>query len=483
MTAWEAEIRAAREQLLEEFHRDPRFEVKTSTTICGEVDVDDRLVPVDVVIPDAFPYAPPTVRAIDGTGGLSWHANPDGTLCLWATEESSDLPWLHADQVIERVRAWFRSERAGWIDDTPDLDLERYWEPSSGFVVYPDLDALLGQSARAERSRGVWHVKAGPAPKQSRQAAAFTVDVGELARPIHTYDELCALVDDAVTTRLTRNIQVGRVALLLVRYRRAQQPAVLALTVVNRTPVELHAVASAHEGDATLQMRAGSDRDLLRTRRVAITGVGAVGSTTADLLARAGVGHLTLIDPDIVRPGNCIRHLARLSDVGRGKVDSVRDDLITNGSLDCTVEPRHERLATPAEAAELLTTHDLVVDATANGVATRLLFDASAALHRPVVSVCLVRDGQVARVDRMPLPAGEDHAPVIPDFADPGPALHESGCGDPVSSTPMWAVAAAASRAAGMAIDVLSDRNQYPPSIVDVLVADSDACPTVGTRP
>ena len=41
----------------------------------------------------------------------------------------------------------------------------------------------------------------------------------------------------------------------------------------------------------------------------------------------------------------------------------------------------------------------MVIDATANGVATRLLLDAGEALKRPVVSVCLVRNGQVARVE------------------------------------------------------------------------------------
>lgn len=482
MTDWSAEIEVVRERLLEEFNRDPRFEVKSSTTIYGDVDVDERLVPVDVVVPEAFPYAAPTVRPIDGTGGLSWHASADGTLCLWATEDSSDLPWLHADQIVQRARAWFKSDADGWPNDTPDLDLERYWTPTAGFVVYPNLDGLVGFLARAERSRGVWRVKPGRAPERGRQVSAFAVDLGELTYPVHNYDEICELLDNDISTRLSRLVERGKVALLLVRYWRAAQSAVLALTVVKRRPVELHAVASAHDGDAALHLRAGEDREALQSRRVAIAGVGAVGSVTADLLGRAGVGHLTLLDPDIVRPGNSIRHIAGLSHVGQPKVNAVRDELQRDRSLGCVVDPRHEPVSSPAEAADLLRTHDLVVDATANGVATRLLLDAGAALARPVISVCLVRNGQVARVDRVPLSAGENHAPAVPDLVDPGPALHESGCGDPVSPTPMWAATAAASRTAGMAVDLLTGRHQYPPSIIDVLVAGTDECPTIGTR-
>ena len=41
--------------------------------------------------------------------------------------------------------------------------------------------------------------------------------------------------------------------------------------------------------------------------RVAIVGCGALGSTQAGLLARAGVGHLTLIDRDYVEISNLQR--------------------------------------------------------------------------------------------------------------------------------------------------------------------------------
>ncbi len=48
---------------------------------------------------------------------------------------------------------------------------------------------------------------------------------------------------------------------------------------------------------------------LLAQARVAIVGVGATGAVSASLLARAGVGHLTLIDRDFVEPSNLQRQI------------------------------------------------------------------------------------------------------------------------------------------------------------------------------
>lgn len=53
-----------------------------------------------------------------------------------------------------------------------------------------------------------------------------------------------------------------------------------------------------HEGQA-----------LLAGAHVAVIGVGATGAATASLLARAGVGHLTLIDRDFVEPSNLQRQI------------------------------------------------------------------------------------------------------------------------------------------------------------------------------
>jgi molybdopterin-synthase adenylyltransferase len=63
--------------------------------------------------------------------------------------------------------------------------------------------------------------------------------------------------------------------------------------------------------------------ELLRSARVLIFGVGAVGSWVAYQLAQTGVGHLVLCDPDVVEPSNLNRQLFFNCDVGAPKVDAL----------------------------------------------------------------------------------------------------------------------------------------------------------------
>ena len=63
----------------------------------------------------------------------------------------------------------------------------------------------------------------------------------------------------------------------------------------------------------------------LHTSRVAVFGLGGVGGFCAEALARAGVGHLTLVDKDIVEKSNLNRQLVALtSTVGKCKTDVMR---------------------------------------------------------------------------------------------------------------------------------------------------------------
>ena len=67
----------------------------------------------------------------------------------------------------------------------------------------------------------------------------------------------------------------------------------------------------------------------LKAARVVIVGLGAVGSYAAEALARAGVGHLRLVDFDEIRPTNLNRQLLALhSTLGRPKVEVARQRVL-----------------------------------------------------------------------------------------------------------------------------------------------------------
>ena len=78
----------------------------------------------------------------------------------------------------------------------------------------------------------------------------------------------------------------------------------------------------------------------LKRARVAVFGLGGVGSYCAEALARAGVGALTLVDRDVVEESNINRQLvAGYSTLGREKT-AVMAERVKDVAPDCLVDAR-----------------------------------------------------------------------------------------------------------------------------------------------
>ena len=63
--------------------------------------------------------------------------------------------------------------------------------------------------------------------------------------------------------------------------------------------------------------------DKLRRASVAIAGAGGLGSNVAVMLARAGIGHLHIVDYDIVDITNLNRQAYTIRHIGMRKVDAI----------------------------------------------------------------------------------------------------------------------------------------------------------------
>ncbi len=101
----------------------------------------------------------------------------------------------------------------------------------------------------------------------------------------------------------------------------------------------------------------------LRSARVALFGIGGVGSFAAEALARGGVGHITLVDGDTVSITNINRQLIALhSTVGKEKT-AVMAERIADISPETEVETYP--VVYGAENRNLLdfSTYDYVIDA------------------------------------------------------------------------------------------------------------------------
>jgi len=111
----------------------------------------------------------------------------------------------------------------------------------------------------------------------------------------------------------------------------------------------------------------------LKGSRVAVAGIGGLGSPASLYLAAAGVGYLRLIDCDLVEISNLNRQVVHwTTDQGRPKVESAAMK-ITQLNPEITADAVNERI-TEDTVGQLLEGSDLVVDGQDN-LPTRLLIN------------------------------------------------------------------------------------------------------------
>ncbi|MCX7552807.1 tRNA threonylcarbamoyladenosine dehydratase [Marinicella sp. S1101] len=100
----------------------------------------------------------------------------------------------------------------------------------------------------------------------------------------------------------------------------------------------------------------------LQQSHVAIVGVGGVGCWAAEMLARSGVGQITLIDADELCVTNINRQIHALdSTVGKSKVQ-VMAKRINDINPECQVNC-HEAFFMAGQADEMLIEYDFLIDA------------------------------------------------------------------------------------------------------------------------
>jgi molybdopterin-synthase adenylyltransferase len=118
--------------------------------------------------------------------------------------------------------------------------------------------------------------------------------------------------------------------------------------------------------------------------RIVIVGCGALGSVIASFLVRAGVGHVTLIDPDRVESSNLHRQILFDEDdavAGRAKVDAARARL---SNVHPTVHVEAIVGSFDAGNADgLIGEADVVVDGTDNFTTRYEINDACVRLGKP----------------------------------------------------------------------------------------------------
>ena len=164
----------------------------------------------------------------------------------------------------------------------------------------------------------------------------------------------------------------------------------------------------------------------LKGARVLLIGTGGLGAPLGLYLTAAGVGHIGLVDFDVVDFTNLQRQVTfGTSDVGKPKTEAARSRL-TNLNPDVQITSYETKL-TSANALELFKDYDVVVDGTDNFPTRYLVNDACILLGKPNVYGSIFRfEGQVTVFG---MPDGPCYRCLYPEPPPPGlvPSCAEGG--------------------------------------------------------
>ena len=440
---------------------------------------------MDVVLRDGWPYWPPAVK-VEGID--SWHADHDN-VCLWQ-EGDATLQWMTLQGIYDRIEEWAVGARDGFGSAGAALDGFVYFDEPAVATAAVDLQQLLGM---APTDGAVGAFSAVPVTPELFLLVPGWADKAHLtgkwfyrqslAAPPATLEELRHLL----TSRQRRFLDIH-----LKRLEDSRPDAWTLIGLVWSTeygtdilPLRLDRDPSGRVAARPLRptplsqadrlRRAGPDADVLVDRRVAVFGVGALGSHVVRLLAASGVGYVRAIDGQTLMPVDLVRHAADPSGIGLSKAVAMSASL---RHFDwCTVDPIGENPWHPDRIAELVRGVDLVIDATGLTPFATLLSRVAERADVPMVTVALYRAGSVGRVRRQarddtPIVArGHDwRYPTIPPAPD-GEAETiglEVGCAAPINNAPPATVVATAARAVAVVIDALTGRRDYDDEVIDV---------------
>ncbi len=152
----------------------------------------------------------------------------------------------------------------------------------------------------------------------------------------------------------------------------------------------------------------------LRQAHVAVIGLGGVGGTAAEMIARAGVGKMTILDSDSFDDSNRNRQAgAFLSTTGRAKTDVMAERLRDiNPDLQLTALNRYLETEKVRDFLDSIQPCDCVIDAIDSIAPKVKLLECAVTSAQPVVSCMgsgnrlnpeLVRCADISKTDHCPL--------------------------------------------------------------------------------
>lgn len=332
-----------------------------SKDLCVEFDivVNEKVHEAVLVYPALFPEAPAYVRPRKPDEAWSAHQYPStGTLCLeWGPDNWH--PGVTGADLVVSTHKLLAYEKFGPVigvvaPSRHELTLgQRVRSATQRFLVTQQLQSELERASRAAPVRlsvGTLHRRPEfIAIATQLDDDASTVDLGvpkEISDPdvfsawvrkgfVVWCDEWASLPNPVKDQAVIRDYLKAKgkwpwqddeqqsAFLLLADEQLRLRPIALVKSTDGSTAFEYFSVDCTDKG----HVRQPERNAVLTQKKVAIVGLGSVGSKVAVSLARSGVTHFLLVDDDILKPSNLVRNQLDWSSMGYDKVDAVQSAL------------------------------------------------------------------------------------------------------------------------------------------------------------
>lgn len=364
-----------------------------------DITVDGKVYEAELVYPSLFPEAPAYVRPRKPDQSWSGHQYQAGTLCLeWGpdnwhsgvtgaalvrntfllmayeavgTELGMEAPSRHELTTGQRLRGVINRFLL-----TPELKAAIDTAPANVSPLTVATNARLGALVAMASKIGeasTPNLAGVPAEISDPNAMGSWLRTGWLIK----VDEWTSLPKDA-TPAAVHDFLVAKGCwpyaddadrawyLLLVDAQGGLRA--LALVLGEAAKVYEYTVLDA---SSEVAVRQPERQAPLAEKKVAIVGLGSLGSKLAVSLARCGVTKFYLVDDDVLLPANLVRHQLDWWSVGNDKVEAVKA-AIKLVRLDAEVQSKNFRFAGQESSAyntvvlEQIAACDLVIDATAS---------------------------------------------------------------------------------------------------------------------
>ncbi len=364
-----------------------------------DITVQDKVYEAELVYPSLFPEAPAYVRPRNPDQSWSGHQYKAGTLCLeWGPDN-----WHPGVTGAALVRNTFLLMAYEVVGPTLGMEAPSRHELTTGqrlrgvinrFLVTPELKAAIA-AAPADMSPLTVATNA-----RLGALVAMATKVGEASTPnlagvppeisdpnvlgswlragwVIKVDEWASLPKDA-TPAAVHDFLMAKGCwpyvddadrawyLLLADAQGGLRPMALVLGEAAR--VYEYVLLDA---DADVAARQPERHAPLAGKKVAIVGLGSLGSKLAVSLARSGVTKFYLVDDDVLLPTNLVRHQLDWWSVGNDKVEAVKAAIMLVRP-DADVQSKNFRFTGQESSSyntavlEQIAACDLVIDATAS---------------------------------------------------------------------------------------------------------------------